>query len=679
MNLKQLYHSFFNLLVCGIILQSCSENGLNRQAKTAQIENDSINVWIKASKDKAYSINERKQFLLKSFEALKSAEIDTARVRRLSTLAYQNLKLGDTSKFKKQNKEVLNIAKKLKDTFAIADVHWNYATHYVDKQVYDSAYYHFYLAYSNFEKNANIYESAKTQYGMAFVKGRLKDYSGSEVLIFRAIEKFKKIKDYKSLFSCYNYLGQLQKGIKDFDRALFYYNKSSEYIKKLENNQSMIEVNLNNIANVYVEQKEYQKALDYYNRILNNRNLKIQDIESYARVIDNIAYCKLLMRDTINVAKSLKEALHIRDSIENKTGIIATKTNLAKYYAYIKDTATAIRFAKEANTLSKEIKNGEEYLQTLSLLSELDVNNTDQYLKTHIRFNDSLQLVERKTQNKFIRIEFETDEYIQENERLAEQKIWIITSSFALVLIIGLLFYNNRQKSKNEKLALENEQQAANEQVYLLTLRQQEKFEKEKVKERNRIAEELHDGILGKLFGTRVGLGFLDIKGDEKIKEQHETFLEELQTIEQEIREVSHKLSDNFDSSKISFTNIIKQQLESKSKIGNFKYEFKFDEHIHWQRINEKIKVNLFRIIQEATQNSIKHASAKNLIISFKLKAKHLVLTIKDDGLGFKVKQKNKGIGIKNMKSRVEKLNGEIDIHSILNKGTRITIQIPIK
>lgn len=640
--------------------------------------NDSIDVWIKALKNNSNSIEKRKRLLTKSYHAIKSSRIDSFQVKKLSALAYQNLKLGDTTLFKQRNKEALAIATRLKDTFVIGDVHWNYASYYNKIQVYDSAYYHFYLAYSYFKKNDNPYESAKTLYGMAYVKGRFKDYSGSEVLTFRAIEKFKSLKNYKSLFSCYNHLAQLQNDILEYDRALFYYNKALSYLDNIENNQVLYEAIQNNIANVFLEQKEYSKALNLYSKVLENNRLKSHDIYSYARVIDNKAYCKLLMKDTTGVVNDLKEALHIRDSLNNKEGVVISKIRLAHYYIYKKDTIKAVSLAKEANDLAKGIKNSRDYLESLLLLEKIDTKHSLLYLKKHISFNDSLQIVERKTQNKFTRIDYETDEYIEEAEQLTQQKTWIIITSIGLILILGLLYFINRQKSKNEKLILENEQQKSNEQLYLLTFRQQGKLEKEKIKERNRIAEELHDGILGKLFGTRVGLGFLDFEGSASLKEQYQSFLSQLQTIEKEIREVSHKLSDNFDDSKINFTNIIYQLLDSKSNIGNFKYELEFDEGINWQKVNEKIKVNLYRILQEAVLNSIKHASAKKIIISFKLDKKKLVLIIKDDGFGFNVKQKRKGIGLMNMKSRVEKLAGLFMIHSTLERGTTITIQIPI-
>jgi len=678
LNLRQRYLKLFIILAFSFSILSCVKN--NEKAKKEQPNeiNDSIGIWIKASKNKSYSINKRKELLIKSYQTIKSSEIDTLQIRCLSTLAYQNLKLGDTLLFKKRNKEALTIASKLKDSFAIGDIHWNYASYYNKKQIYDSAYFHFNLAHTYFDKSGYLYESAKTQYGMAFIKGRFKDYSGSEVLIFKAIDKFKKLKNYKSLFSSYDHLGQLQKDIQEYDRSLFYYNKALEYLGKIKNNQTLHQASLNNIGNTYLKKGDYTKAIKYFNKVLNIKNIKSQNISQYARVLSNKAYAKTLVKDTVNVAKSLIEALHIRDSLNDKGGIVISKIHLAQYYAYKQDTSKAISYIREANNLAKEIKNSRDYLESLSLASKLDNKHSSEYLEKYIQFSDSIQIVERKIQNKFTRIAYETDEYVEENKRLSQQKIWILVTGFGLISILGLVYFLKVQKSKNEKLLLENEQQKANEQVYLITLKQQEKLEKEKIKERNRIAEELHDGILGKLFGTRVGLGFLDIGADEDIKKQHQLFLEELQTIEKEIREVSHELSDNFDSTQICFTTIIGQLIENKCKIGNFKYKLDFDEHINWKNINEEIKVNLYRIIQETLQNIIKYAFAKKVIITFSLNSKDLVIVIKDDGIGFNLNQKKKGIGIKNMTSRVEKLNGIFNIHPKRNEGTTIKIQIPI-
>ena len=385
------------------------------------------------------------------------------------------------------------------------------------------------------------------------------------------------------------------------------------------------------------------------------------------------------MEDTLHVGKQLNKALHIRDSLGNKGAVVISKLHLARYYAYAQDSTKAISAAKEANQLADEIRNSRDYLESLSILANLDPKNSNTYLKRQIEYSDSLQIIERKIQNKFTRIAFETDEYIEETKRLAEQKIWILSSSVVALLILILLLFIGYQKSRHNRLLFVNEQQKANEQIYLISLRQQEKLEKEKIKERNRISEELHDGVLGKLFGTRMNLGFLSIKGDKDTLKKHQLYIDELQSIEKEIRDVSHELSDNFNSSQINFVSILNEVLNNKSELGDFKFELDFDESINWQNITQIIKANLYRIIQEALQNIIKHANAKNVNLYFKIRKKKLVVKIEDDGIGFDKTQKRKGIGMKNMTSRIKKLDGVFAVSSNPNGGTILKIIIPIK
>ncbi len=664
--------SILTLIFC---VQTCTKEIKAVNGSVFKNQNDSINFWIEESKKESYSIRKRKGFLDKTYQGIMALEIDSVLLRNLSTIAYLNLKTGDTLLFKKRNNEALLIAHRIKDSFAMGDIHWNYASYYNKIQIFDSAYYHFDKAHFYFTQKNHTYESAKTQYGMAFIKGRFKDYSGSEILTFKAIDKFREINHRKSLFSCYNHLGTLQNDILEYEKSLFYYNKALEY-KENENQYCAIK---NNIGNTYLKKGDYAEAIAHFNKVISIYAERSLNTNQYARVLSNRAYAMLKRGDTLNVWRDLGKALHIRDSLNNKGGIIISKIHIANFLSFKKDTIGAIKFAKEANHLAREVKNSRDYLESLILLAKLDAKNTSKYLKQHIRFSDSIQIINRRNQNKFTRIAYETDEYIRETKRLSKQKTWILLTSFVLISILSLLYLIKLERSKNEKLVFENEEQKINEQIYSITLKQQEKLEKEKIKERNRIAEELHDGILGKLFGARIGLGFLDIGTNEKVRDQHREFLGELQTVEKEIREVSHKLSENIESAQVSFPKIVDQLLINNSKIGKFDYTLSFEGNIEWPKIDEKIKVNLYRVIQEALQNIMKYASAKKVTIIFtNIGSENLEITIKDDGLGFNVNQKKKGIGLKNMKSRIEKLGGSLGIHSKLGSGSKIEILIPI-
>lgn len=669
-----------SLLICYFTI-SCSnvkKDHLNKTLDSSSVK-DSINLYIQKSQNNSITLAKGNEYLAISYEYLKLIEVDTFYTRKLSAIAYKTFKLKDTSLFKQRNMEALNLSQKIKDTFAIGDVHWNYASYYNNINKYDSAYYHFSLANQQFKKSGNLYEEATTEYGMAFIKGRFKDYSGSEILTYNAIKKFESLKDYRSLYSCYNHLAALQNDIFEFERALFYNEKAIEYLNNFENNKSLYEQSFNNIGFTYLNKKEFSKAIKYFDKVLSNDKLKDINIVRYARVIDNKAYTKFKKGDTINVLNKLNEAFHIRDSLNNSEGAIISLLHLSEYYNSQNNNSKALNYANEALKLAKEINNGSNYLKSLELLSEIDPKYDQNYFQKYVQFNDSLLAVERQTQNKFTRVDYETDQYIEETERLSQLNIVILIISIGSIIFLSLIYFINLQRKRNRNLYLESEQQKANEQFYVLALNQKEKLEKEKNNERIRISEELHDGILGKLFGTRLNLSFLDMDLKESVKSKYDSFLLELQDIEKEIREVSHKLNTDFDDSKINFITLVQQLLDQNSKIGNFKGEIIHDSEINWNKIDEITKVNLYKIIQELIFNIIKHSEADSVTIKFRFSNNLLNLSIIDNGIGFKEKRKSEGIGLKNIKSRIEKLDGSYEIKSEKGEGTKILIQVSIK
>lgn len=96
--------------------------------------------------------------------------------------------------------------------------------------------------------------------------------------------------------------------------------------------------------------------------------------------------------------------------------------------------------------------------------------------------------------------------------------------------------------------------------------------------------------------------------------------------------------------------------------------------------LGEAISINVYRIIQEAMNNCLKHAEAKNISISLDNKKKQLALVFKDDGVGFDTTllAKTKQFGLIGMQERVKSLNGIFSIKSAPNKGTLINITIPL-
>jgi signal transduction histidine kinase len=210
-------------------------------------------------------------------------------------------------------------------------------------------------------------------------------------------------------------------------------------------------------------------------------------------------------------------------------------------------------------------------------------------------------------------------------------------------------------------------------------LAQQLKLEEGKQLEKKRFSEELHDGVLGRLFGARLSLDSLNAKNDEDSVEARLKYIEELKSIETEIRQISHGLNSTVFSRDILFTEAIEQLIEIQNTLESnnpSKYQFINDYIIHWESMPNNIKVHLYRIVQEALQNIHKHAMAKNGVVSFIKEKDDILLRIEDDGSGMVINKVKKGIGLKNIKSRVEQMKGILKVDSEKGKGTTITVKI---
>ncbi|UMB59471.1 tetratricopeptide repeat protein [Lutibacter sp. A80] len=647
----------------------------NKQTKA----NDSIVFWIAQSKQFKTTKIQKKRALEKAYTATLDVSSDSIKNNFFAEIAYQTEGLNFDSLFVKANIKSLEVATKIDDFLKIGEAHWNYGNYYTDLQVTDSAYFHFHTAYENFQAAKHNYYAANMLYNMAFIQGRLKDYTGSEILIFEAISKYEKVKRYDKLYQCYNYLGLIYIELEEFDRAIFYHNKALEYLTKVKTKNKYKEGSYSNLGLTYQKLNNYEKAIEYFDKALKNKNLINQDPVFYARLIDNMAYTKFLRGDTINIVEGLYKSLKIRDSLKNISGVVICKRHLSEFYAVKKDTTLAVQYANEALGLADQVKNNRDKLETLLLLSKVDMKNSNTYLNEYVHLSDSLHVEDRKIRNKFTRLRFETDEYIQETEKLSQQNLLILLGGFLMIIFFSFAYIMRVQRIKNKELLFEKEQQKSNQEILSLMIKQQTKLEEERLKERHRISEDLHDGVLGKIFGTRLGLGFLNIAADNATIEKHKNYIDELQNIEKEIRTISHELKNEILSSKENFSKIIKDLIDERSNLQKFEHVFYCDETIDWDDIDDIVKINLYRILQEALQNIIKYANATFVEINIKLENNSIEMLVKDNGIGFNIKEKRKGIGLKNMNSRVHKINGNIKINSSKNEGTTIFVTCPIQ
>lgn len=198
-------------------------------------------------------------------------------------------------------------------------------------------------------------------------------------------------------------------------------------------------------------------------------------------------------------------------------------------------------------------------------------------------------------------------------------------------------------------------------------------------KERNRVARELHDGIVQQLVACGMFTQNLldELNNPDALEEKINKLYELLRQTTLHTRDLSHNLqSAEFDA--MSLSDLLKQlvrQLSATSKI-----KFTLNDHLpESSDLPSKVKVNIYRVLQELCANIIKHSGAKNVKVISEIAGGYLSLSIKDDGVSFNPdEQASQGAGLINVNSRVFKLGGHITFNKHNDSGMIVNLEIPV-
>lgn len=194
--------------------------------------------------------------------------------------------------------------------------------------------------------------------------------------------------------------------------------------------------------------------------------------------------------------------------------------------------------------------------------------------------------------------------------------------------------------------------------------------------ERSEIGRELHDNVCQILVAAQMTLGVLKKSSSPSNLEYFNLCQEYVSLASKEIRSLSHQLAPVFFDDKS-----IKETLNMLLKSFNIDNEYKISQHYAAElddySLSQDIQLNLYRVLQEQLTNITKHSNASSIEVRIDVdKAIHF--QISDNGVGFDVNTFTGGIGLANMKKRVELISGEITINSSPNKGCTIHIEIPL-
>lgn len=677
LNRKMVYITKGILWILLVLLASCNGNTNHDSVKA---NNDTIQKYIELAAVDTLSSQKRNQFNDKAFSLIALEQNDTLTRYYLSETIYNNLKLRNWVALKKTAKVLLQKATAKNDTLNIARYYRYTAGYYKHNKEYDSAFYYYSKAEKLYKQLGRNYDLGIVLSNKGIVQFYVNDFSGaeftlihSEFLLNKSKDNFKLSEVLIATAAVYGETGEHNKALKSNLAALDLLNA------KNSNEDYTRATCLNNIGSTYCKLNNIELANKFLKEALDVKDLEKKNPSLWGVILFNSANLRLKEKK-YNEAKNLYlKALEIETEQEEYEILVGINIGLSDYYSKINDTASAIEYAKKAKNIStsKNIANG--VLESLQQLIKVDTKNASATAQEYIKVNNSLQNKERQFRNKFARIALETDELHLEKNQLVNQK-QIILGSAVVVFLIGLLFFIlTNQRSKKKELRLIKFQQKADEEIYQLILTQKNIEDQARQTEKKRIALELHDGIMNNLTSTRLNLFVLSKRNDPETIASCLIHINQIRNIEQEIRNIAHDLNKNVFNETNSFVFWLEEFVNNQNAITKAHYTLELDSNIDWNGFSSEVKLNIYRIIQEASQNANKYSNASNVTISIIQDFDTICMSFTDNGVGFDPKIKNIGIGLQNIKDRVLLLNGKFTINSIKKGNTYINISIPMQ
>lgn len=247
-----------------------------------------------------------------------------------------------------------------------------------------------------------------------------------------------------------------------------------------------------------------------------------------------------------------------------------------------------------------------------------------------------------------------------ENSGRMQKTILFSSGSFAVLIFLFLLYaINQRKKRAQQKLIAMEQRQTM--KISMALMEGQEN-------ERARVARELHDGLGGKLTGIKLNIeNSVRTTNDERLQMATQQLTEAVA----DIRDLAHNLMPP-SIRKYGLEEAIKDFIQNLEMPGT-KIEYYASNLAALTNVNKQLSV--FRIVQELVNNAVKHASASRILLQTTIEDGLLLIEIEDDGVGFDPHIVERNMGLNNIETRVQFLNGTMRIDSQPGKGTAINIE----
>lgn len=266
--------------------------------------------------------------------------------------------------------------------------------------------------------------------------------------------------------------------------------------------------------------------------------------------------------------------------------------------------------------------------------------------------------------------QFQTEE---KEEALERNKNWILLL-IAILVVLSVIYFLLQINSRKKRLLAIQDKDIQTQKVTSL-LKEQELIALNSMiegqeQERKRIAEDLHDRLGSTLSAVRMHIDVLS-ENDPRYAKVNAIIGKAVD----DTREIAHGLMSGVLSKfgLLAALQDLKETIESTNQFQINLSSIQFEERLH-----PEFELHIYRILQELITNTLKHANATIVDIQIEKNDRDIRITYEDDGVGFDPQENASGMGLRNIESRVEKIDGKWSVESSPQSGIRVYIDLRI-
>lgn len=529
-----------------------------------------------------------------------------------------------------------------------------------------------------------------------------------------------------------NQLGTLYRRKKKLSKSIEHFKQALQLCELKQNYRAAAYI-YGNIATVYCEWNSFEEAVSFSEKAVEYA-LKWGNPQMACIFYTNLGaiLCNVEGKEA-EAIRTLQKAVGVSLEVGNKRRLCEAYSYLAGVCSRMGQTDAAITYVSRLDSLTSELqtdaeffryyqakasllqanghygeaagyyrrivelmqngfrnsKDYEAYLHLAECLHALQ-DNADAYLNLHkayalrdssFRAEYSERLsdfsVSYKTQEKELEIARLQQKELQRKGELLRNRI-VLGASSAVFLIVFLLFLYARQRQKVRMARLAQAAGEKERQFLALQKDTEQRLTRKYIEglesERERMATELHDDVCNSLLALEMNVRSLLESGGQPCGGMEEQMLR-LDKIRERLRNISHELMPPV----FQYATIDEMLADYISHLPlpeGLQAEYRSTEGVDWKLIPQHIGFEFYRIVQEAVSNTLKYAAASLLQVELAWVDAVLSVCVCDNGKGFDIHRKKKGIGLETISQRVQTIGGDMRLDAAPGKGVCLKVTV---